>query len=118
MDGDLSHPPDALPAMLALLERTKADMIVGSRYIPGGGTRGWPFLRLALSRLACTLARPVTRVVDATSGFFLVRRDAVSDVRIEAGGFKICLELLVRGRGAGRRRSAGVFVGRTAGEAR
>lgn len=118
MDGDLSHPPELLPAMLSLLERTGADMIVGSRYIPGAGTTGWSFGRLALSRLACALARPVTRVADATSGFFLVRREAVSDVRIEAGGFKICLELLVRGRVRVVAEVPYVFVGRTAGESK
>lgn len=118
MDGDLSHPPDLLPAMLTLLDRAGADMIVGSRYIPGGGTSNWPFVRLVLSRLACSLARPVTRVVDATSGFFLVKRDAIAGVRIEAGGFKICLELLVRGRVRVVAEVPYTFVGRTAGESK
>jgi dolichol-phosphate mannosyltransferase len=118
LDGDLSHPPELVPVMLSLLERTGADMIVGSRYIPGGGSRGWPLGRLLLSRAACALARPVTRVVDATSGFFLVRRDAVSNVRIEAGGFKICLELLVRGRIRSVAEIPYVFVGRTAGDSK
>lgn len=118
MDGDLSHPPDLLPMMLSLLHRTGADMIVASRYIAGGGTVGWPVVRLVLSRLACALARPVTRVVDATSGFFLVRRDAVSNVAIAAGGFKICLELLVRGRVRLVAEVPYVFTGRTAGESK
>jgi dolichol-phosphate mannosyltransferase len=118
MDGDLSHPPDRLPQMLSLLHSTGADMIVGSRYIPGGGTTGWPMGRLILSRLACALARPVTRVVDATSGFFLVRRDSVSDVAIEAGGFKICLELLVRGQIRTVAEVPYVFAGRTAGQSK
>jgi dolichol-phosphate mannosyltransferase len=118
MDGDLSHPPDLLPTMLTVLYRTNADMVVGSRYIAGGGTTGWPIGRLVLSRIACALARPVTRVVDATSGFFLVRRDAISDVVIEAGGFKICLELLVRGRVGRVAEVPYVFAGRTAGQSK
>ena len=98
IDADLSHPPALLPKMLAIMQRESADVVIGSRYIPGGGTSNWPFGRLMLSRLACVLARPLTPVRDATSGFFLIRKDLARGVRISAGGFKICLELLVRGR--------------------
>jgi len=98
MDADLSHPPGLLPGMLAVMQSTSADFVIGSRYIPGGGTRGWGLGRLLMSRFACLLARSVTPIRDATSGFFLIRRDLARDVRISAGGFKICLELLVRGR--------------------
>jgi dolichol-phosphate mannosyltransferase len=98
MDADLSHPPEALPRMLEALERWQADLVIASRYIPGGGTRNWPVVRRAMSRLACLLARPLTAARDATSGYFLIRRHAAEDVKIQARGFKICLELLVRGR--------------------
>lgn len=98
MDADLSHPPDALPRLVAALDEVGADMAIGSRYIPGGAVRNWPWFRRVMSRCACLLASPLTSVRDATSGFFLVRRPAVRDVKIAAGGFKICLELLVRGR--------------------
>jgi dolichol-phosphate mannosyltransferase len=98
MDADLSHPPEALPRLLAALEAYQADLVIASRYVPGGRTKNWPISRRLMSRFACLLARPVTSARDATSGFFLIRRAAVRDVRIAAGGFKICLELLVRGR--------------------
>jgi dolichol-phosphate mannosyltransferase len=97
MDADLSHPPDVLPRMLAALDQYQADLVIASRYITGGGTKNWPLSRRAMSRVACLLARPLTSARDATSGCFLIRRHATEDVRIEAGGFKICLELLVRG---------------------
>ena len=42
IDADLSHPPDMPPRMLAVMQRTSADIVIGSRYIPGGGTRNWP----------------------------------------------------------------------------
>jgi dolichol-phosphate mannosyltransferase len=96
MDADFSHPPEELPRFLAVLRESQADAIVGSRYIPGGSAQNWPFARLLLSRLACVLAWPLTPVRDATSGFFLIRRDVVHGVEIAAGGFKICLELLLR----------------------
>jgi dolichol-phosphate mannosyltransferase len=118
MDADLSHPPDLLPGMLAVMQSTSADVVIGSRYIPGGGTRGWGLGRLLMSRVACLLARTVTPIRDATSGFFLMRRSLARDVRISAGGFKICLELLVRGRPASVVEVPYVFVGRTAGESK
>ena len=118
IDADLSHPPTLLPKMLAIMQRESADLVIGSRYIPGGGTRNWPFGRLVLSRLACVLARPLTPVRDATSGFFLIRKDLARGVRISAGGFKICLELLVRGRPRSVIEVPYVFAGRTAGESK
>lgn len=118
IDADLSHPPELLPRMLAVMQSQAADFVVASRYIEGGGTRNWGLGRLWMSRIACVMARPLTPVRDATSGFFLVRRDLARQVRISAGGFKICLELLVRGRPSLVIEVPYVFVGRTAGESK
>ena len=118
IDADLSHPPRMLPRMLATMRREEADMVIGSRYIPGGGTSDWGTGRLLMSRAACLLARGLTPVQDATSGFFLIRRDLARGVRISAGGFKICLELLVRGRPAVVVEVPYVFQARTAGESK
>lgn len=118
IDADLSHPPGLLPRMLAVMQAVSADFVIGSRYIPGGGTRNWGLGRLLMSRFACVMARGLTPIRDATSGFFLIRRDLARDVRISAGGFKICLELLVRGRPASVVEVPYVFVGRTAGESK
>ena len=118
MDADLSHPPAVLPAMLAALRTLDADMVVGSRYVPGGGSLNWPWRRRIMSRLAGLLARPVTPIRDATSGLFLVRRRAVEGVRISATGFKICLELLSRARIASVAEIPFVFADRSAGESK
>lgn len=118
IDADLSHPPALLPRMLAAMQSASADIVVGSRYIPGGGTRQWERSRLLMSRFACVMARGLTPIRDATSGFFLIRRDLARDVRISAGGFKICLELLVRSRPASVVEVPYVFTGRTAGESK
>jgi dolichol-phosphate mannosyltransferase len=118
IDADMSHPPALLPKMLRAMEREQADVVVASRYIPGGGTRGWPLSRLVMSRGACLMARGLTPVADATSGFFLIRRDLARGVTISAGGFKICLELLVRGRPASVVEIPYVFQNRTAGESK
>lgn len=118
IDADMSHPPALLPRMLAVMQGTAADVVVASRYIPGGGTRNWEQSRLLLSKLACLMARGLTPVRDATSGFFLIRREGIHGVRISAGGFKICLELLVRSRPGVVVEVPYVFVGRTAGESK
>jgi glycosyltransferase involved in cell wall biosynthesis len=118
IDADLSHPPNLLPRMFAIMQHERADVVVGSRYISGGGTRNWPVSRLVMSRLACRMARGLTPVRDATSGFFLIRRELARGVRISAGGFKICLELLVRGRPETVIEVPYVFTGRTAGQSK
>jgi dolichol-phosphate mannosyltransferase len=118
MDADLSHPPSILPGMLAALQALDVDAVVGSRYIPGGGAKNWPFLRLAMSRFACVLAWPLTPVRDATSGLFLARRAAIEGVKISAAGFKICLELLMRSRIASIAEVPYVFADRAAGESK
>lgn len=97
MDADFSHPPPLVPRMLAVFRATDADVLVASRYIPGGSTPNWPFTRRLLSRVGCLLARPLSPIRDAASGFFLIRRSIARSVTIKAGGFKICLELIVRG---------------------
>lgn len=118
IDADLSHPPDMPPRMLATMHRTSADIVIGSRYIPGGGTRNWPIVRRIMSRMACLAAGSLTPVADATSGLFLIRRDLARTVRISAGGFKICLELLVRGRPGSVVEVPYVFSDRAAGESK
>lgn len=97
MDADFSHPPALVPRMLDTFRETRADIVVASRYVRGGSTPNWPFKRRLLSRVACLLARPLSPIRDAASGFFLIRRDIARGTTIKAGGFKICLELIVRG---------------------
>ena len=117
-DADLSHPPELIPRMLAVLQGTGADIVIGSRYIPGGGTKNWGLGRLLMSRFACVLARGLTPVRDVTSGFFLIRRELARGVTISAGGFKICLELLIRSQPKLVVEVPYVFQTRTAGESK
>jgi len=98
MDADFSHPPALVPKMMAVFRATDADVLVASRYIPGGSTPNWPLKRRLLSRVGCLLASGLSPIRDAASGFFLIRRDIAEGGVIKAGGFKICIELIVRGR--------------------
>ena len=118
IDADLSHPPDLVPTMFAALKAQQADMVIGSRYVPGGGTRNWETSRVLMSKFACRMARGLTPVRDATSGFFLMRRDHARGVTISAGGFKICLELLIRSEPHLVIEVPYVFTGRTVGESK
>jgi dolichol-phosphate mannosyltransferase len=97
MDADFSHPPALVPILYRALLATQADVVVASRYVPGGTTPNWPTRRRLLSRAACLLARSLTPLRDAASGFFLIRTDLARGTTVKAGGFKICLELVVRG---------------------
>ena len=97
MDADFSHPPSMVPTLLKTFRTTGADVVIGSRYVRGGTTPNWPTSRRMMSRLACYLAWPLTAIRDPTSGFFLIHRDLARGTTIKAGGFKICLELVVRG---------------------
>jgi dolichol-phosphate mannosyltransferase len=96
MDADFSHDVNALPKMVAALDSGKYGLAVGSRYVPGGGIANWPAHRVITSRVACWLARPLTRVKDVTSGYFLVRRDALEGVALDPIGFKIGLEVIAK----------------------
>ncbi len=92
MDGDLQHPPSALPALIRALENG-ADVAVGSRYVAGGGVSGWSFARRAVSRTANAYVRAVLglSVKDATSGFRAYTRAAaarVSEASLPAKGFE------------------------------
>jgi dolichol-phosphate mannosyltransferase len=118
IDADLSHPPALLPAMLQAMRDAQADIVIGSRYIPGGGTSNWELSRVVMSKFACLLARGLTPVRDVTSGFFLIRRQLAKDVTISAGGFKICLELLIRSQPRLVIEVPYVFKARTAGESK
>ena len=99
MDADLSHPPERITDLLAVLD-ADCDLVIGSRYAPGGRVdRIWNWRRALVSRVGTLLVRPLVNCHDPLSGFFatdrrrLPRPDALRPV-----GYKIALELIVRGR--------------------
>lgn len=101
IDSDLQHPPEVLPALIrAILDGY--DLAIGSRYAVGGGLRGWHPARRLASSCAIWATWPLQhkrmRVRDPMSGFFLVRRTCIDGVVFQKSGFKLLLEILVRGR--------------------
>ncbi|MDE0105032.1 MAG: glycosyltransferase [Bryobacterales bacterium] len=98
LDADLSHPPERIADLLAALGDGR-EIVMGSRYGEGGsvGPR-WGVWRLLNSRLATALARPLASCSDPLSGFFAIPRRALPDLAgLDPLGYKIGLELLVRG---------------------
>ena len=100
MDADLSHPPDRLPALLAEVDKG-ADIAIGSRYVAGGATANWPFVRQVLSRVGNLYASTVLGlgVKDATAGFRAYRADILETVETsatKATGYGFQLELSYR----------------------
>ncbi|MCU1543592.1 MAG: Dolichol-phosphate mannosyltransferase [Microbacteriaceae bacterium] len=79
IDADGSHDPAELPAMVALA-RAGADLVIGSRWVPGGAVRNWPWLRQAISRGGNAYARVALRsdIRDITAGFRVFRTSALS----------------------------------------
>ncbi len=118
MDADFSHDINALPKMVEALKSGEYGLAVGSRYVRGGGIANWPKRRIVTSWVACWLARPLTRVRDVTSGYFLVRRDALDDVELNPIGFKIGLEVIAKAKYGKAIEIPYVFTDRVAGESK
>lgn len=96
MDADGSHPVDALPRMIRIILEDKADVVVGSRHVPGGGSKDWPLFSQFKSKLAATLALGVTSMTDPTTGFLAARRTLLSQLDLDPVGWKIVLEIVVK----------------------
>jgi dolichol-phosphate mannosyltransferase len=100
MDADGSHDPKYLPQMLALAE-DGADVVVGSRYVPGGGTQNWGIGRKLISRGGSLYARTILGidVRDVTAGFICWRRAALEAIdlsTITSNGYSFQIEMKYR----------------------
>jgi dolichol-phosphate mannosyltransferase len=102
MDADLQHPPRYIPLLVKKALADDLDIVVASRYMKGGGVKGWSKFRLLMSRGATILARLLVggagKTSDPMSGFFLVKRSVVLEKINEFSprGFKLLLEILAR----------------------
>ena len=86
MDADGSHRPEDFPALLKALVEQDADLVLGSRYVPGGKTVGWPKHREVLSKGGNTWVRLVTgmKLADATGGYRLFRRQTLERIELSS----------------------------------
>ncbi|MEU7320484.1 glycosyltransferase family 2 protein [Streptomyces griseoviridis] len=124
MDGDCQHPPFLVPELVATGERTGAGLVVASRYIEGGSRAGLAGgYRVAVSRAATWLTkslfpRGLRGISDPMSGFFAIRRADITADTLKPLGYKILLELAVRGRPARVGEVPFVFQDRFAGHSK
>jgi dolichol-phosphate mannosyltransferase len=98
MDADFSHPPVMIPRLIEPIKSGEAELVVASRYMGGGRILGWNLLRKFTSRGAVLLSRPLTPIKDSVSGFFFMKRDVIKGVKLSPKGYKIGLEVIVKGR--------------------
>jgi dolichol-phosphate mannosyltransferase len=99
MDSDFSHDPADLRRLLAAAQ--DADLVLGSRYVPGGGTSDWGLVRRLVSRGGCWYARRVLHVSvrDLTGGFKCFRREVLEAIELEtvaSAGYAFQVELTYR----------------------
>ncbi len=95
IDADLSHDPMVLPRLI--LELRKYDLALGSRYNPGSRVERWPWYRKMISQVGVLAARQLTGVQDPLSGYFFLHRRVLQGVTLTSPGYKILLEILVKG---------------------
>ncbi len=99
MDADFSHDPAVLPQMAALVENGQADLVLGSRYVPGGRLdEQWPLWRKGLSTFGNFYARTILRIPvrDVTGGYRLWRRETLAALplaRVHAAGYLFQVEM-------------------------
>jgi len=97
MDADGSHPAEALIRMAEKID-SGSDIVVASRYVFGGHVENWTSFRKLVSRVASLLAYGLTPIADPMSGYFMLRRNVIEGVELNPTGYKIGLEVLVKGK--------------------
>jgi len=121
LDADLQHPPTRIPDLLAAARLSDAEVVIASRYVPGGSASGLdgPLRQLysrglkLLSR--CVFPRRLSGITDPLGGYFLLHRSVVEGAELRPIGYKILLEILVRGHWATAREIPYRFEARHAG---
>jgi dolichol-phosphate mannosyltransferase len=123
MDADFSHDPRYLPALLTA--SAGADVVLGSRYVAGGGVRDWSLIRKLVSRGGGVYARAVlgVKVNDLTGGFKCIRREVLEAIdlpSVRADGYVFQIEVTYRAILAGFtvREIPIVFADRVAGKSK
>jgi len=98
MDSDFSHPPQVIPKLIESIKKYQYDIAVASRYIKGGRIENWSAKRKIISRFATLIAKKGLGIntKDPMSGFFAFKKNILNESNIDAIGYKILLEILVK----------------------
>ena len=97
MDADFSHDINIVPQLIKPIINNEAELTIGSRYIKGGEIENWPLKRKVISRGATLLSLPLTKIKDPMSGFFFLKKEVIEGIELNAKGYKILLEIIVKG---------------------
>ncbi len=101
MDADFQHPPDVIPRLIQKVKEGY-DIAIASRYVEGGKVESWSLIRKIASKGAIMLAHAFLRetrsIKDPVSGFFAFSKRVIADVDLNPIGYKVLLEILVKGR--------------------
>ncbi len=102
MDSDFSHPPKIIPRLVEEIKISKYDIAIASRYTEGGEVSGWSTKRKLISKTAKGIAKAGLGVneSDPLSGFFAFKRKILEGIKLDAVGYKMLLEILVKTKGA------------------
>lgn len=123
LDADGSHQPEQLPKLLAKID--EADLVIGSRWVPGGSVVNWPLHRIAISRAGSLYSRTLLglKVRDITAGFRVFRRSVLEEIdlgSIESVGYGFQVDMTFRVAGMGKTIAEVpiTFIERTQGESK
>jgi len=120
MDSDFSHPPQIIQKMIDELQHPECDIVVASRYVKGGSVTGWPFKRRLISKGATRIAQHGLgiKIKDPMSGFFAFKRHIIKNVKFDAIGYKMLLEILVKTKGVIVKEIPYIFTNRKSGSSK
>ena len=120
MDSDFSHPPKIIPQLIEEIKTSKCDIVIASRFVPGGAINGWSTKRKLISKTAKGIAKAGLGVneSDPMSGFFAFRRKILEGIKFDAIGYKMLLEILVKTKGAKVKEIPYTFTDRTHGSSK
>ncbi len=120
MDSDFSHPPKIIPQLIEEIKTSKCDIVIASRFVPGGTINGWSTKRKLISKTAKGIAKAGLGVneSDPMSGFFAFKRKILDGIKFDAIGYKMLLEILVKTKGAKVKEIPYTFTDRTRGSSK
>ena len=115
MDADLSHSPSYLNILIKEIKTTKSDIVIASRYLKDGKIIGWPKKRIIYSKAATFISKSLFKlnnVTDPMSGFFIIKRDTLKNIKFNTSGYKILLEILVKSKNIKSKEIPYTFINR------
>ena len=120
MDSDLSHPPTVIPKLINTLKKSQCDIVIASRYVSGGSILNWNFKRKLMSKVATFIAKRGLGLdtKDPMSGFFAFKKNILDGINLDALGYKILLEMLVKTRNTKIKEIPYTFQNRKAGSSK